>query len=39
VADYEAQGYRVGAFRKEKDALMRFLATLFGLGLTEYETR
>lgn len=35
MADYEAQGYRVGAFKKEKDALMRFLTTLSRLGLPE----
>jgi len=39
VADYEAQGYRVGAFKKDKDALMRFLTTLSGLGLPEYKAR
>ena len=35
LAHYESQGYRVGGFTKEKDALLRFLSAVSGLGPPE----
>ena len=39
LAHYQSQGYQTGIFKKEKDALMRFLTAVSGLGLPEHDAR